>query len=62
MWSEQTSAGQSLTGWIVLWLALLSYWQFYRVCCPKEKVAIWCVAAELWINAGVIFSVLWFRW
>jgi hypothetical protein len=62
MWSTHTAAGQSIPGWIVMFAALLIFLNFYRVCCPKEKLAYWGTVAELVLNATVIASVTYLRW
>lgn len=62
MWSQHTAAGQSLVGWLELWLALWAYWHFYRTCCPKETIAIWSVFAEIVVNWFVILSVIRFQY
>lgn len=60
MWTRQTAAGQSLFGWIGLLVALWAYHRFYSVCCPKERVAIWSVRAEVVVNVLIIATVVWF--
>jgi hypothetical protein len=58
MWTKHTAAGQSLAGWIGLLIALWTYHRFYSICCPKERVAIWSVRAEMLVNAAIIVSVV----
>lgn len=62
MWSERTAAGQNLWGWISLWLALVGFLNFYRVCCPKEKLAYWGTVIEILIETVATLTVLYFRY
>lgn len=62
MWTERTAEGQSLTAWISVNLALLLWLNFYRVCCPDQRWAFWATAVGISMNAGVILSVIWFRY
>lgn len=57
MWSEGTSEGQSLWGWLSVNVALWLWWNFYRVCCPKERFAFWATVVGIWMNAAVIATV-----
>ncbi len=62
MWTERTAAGQSLIAWISVNLALMLWYNFYRVITPNEKWALWGTAAGIIMNWGVIFSVIYFRY
>jgi hypothetical protein len=62
MWSEYTAAGQNLAGWVFLWLALLMFLNFYRVCCPKEKLAFWGTVVEVLVVSGGLLTVAYFRY
>jgi hypothetical protein len=62
MWSTHTALGQSLTGWILVSIALILWLNFYRVCCPEQKWAFWATAFGIFMNALVILSVIWFRY
>ncbi len=62
MWSEHTAAGQSLTGWLSVGIALLLWCNFYRVCCPTERFAYWATVFGIGMNAAVSATVVWFRY
>lgn len=62
MWSEKTAEGQSLWGWMMVSAALLLWCNFYRVCCPKERWALWTTMLGVFMNALVILSVVYFRY
>jgi hypothetical protein len=62
MWTEHTSAGQSLSGWVTLGVVLWLFLNFYRVCCPKERFIFWGTVLECVVNVAVIFTVIWFRY
>jgi hypothetical protein len=60
MWSEHTAAGQSVGGWLFVWVALVMWSWYYKVCVPWEnaKWAFWTTLTGVFINSFVIFSVL----
>lgn len=62
MWTTRTAEGQSLTAWILVNLALLLWYNFYRVCTPEQTWAIRATALGIAMNSFVILSVVWFRW
>lgn len=62
MWTEKTAEGQSLWGWMMVSAALFLWCNFYRVCCPKEKWALWTTMFGIFMNALVILSVVYFRY
>ena len=62
MWTEHTAAGQNLAGWVSLWLALLLFLNFYRVCCPTERFAFWGTVVEVGIVAMAILPVVYFQY
>lgn len=62
MWSERTAAGQSLIAWVSVNLALMLWFNFYRVLTPNEKWALRGTAAGIIMNWGVILSVVYFRY
>jgi hypothetical protein len=62
MWSEQTAAGQNLAGWFSLWLALVMFLNFYRVCTPTEKLAFWGTMVEVVIETAAMATVIYFRY
>jgi hypothetical protein len=61
MWHEHTAAGQSLIGWLSVWVALLLWANFYRVCCPRERFAFWATVVGVGMNTAVWLTVIWFR-
>jgi uncharacterized protein with PQ loop repeat len=62
MWTERTAAGQSLSSWICVNVALWLWGNFYRVCCPEQKWAIRANWVGVILNALVIATVIWFRY
>ena len=62
MWTTRTAEGQSLWGWCCVNLALLLFCNFYRVCCPTEKIAFWSTVIGVVINFMVILTVIRFRY
>lgn len=62
MWMERSAEGQSLLGWCSVFLALVLWLNFYRVCTPEQKSAFWVTAVGVAVNLCVIGSVVWFRW
>jgi len=61
MWWNRTAAGLSLFGWLGLLFALWCYHRFYSICCPTERVAIWCVRAEMIFNIAIVLTVILLR-
>jgi len=62
IWSEHTAAGHNLFSWIVINISLWLYLNFYRVCAPKEKFAMWVTFINIICNNGLIFSIVWWRY
>lgn len=62
MWTERTAEGQSLLGWILVWIALVLWWNFYRVITPKQHWARWATAFGVFMNSLVILTVLYWRY
>lgn len=62
MWTEHTAAGQSLVAWMMVWLALVLWFNFYRVITPEEKFAKYCTLFGVCMNTMVILSVIYFRY
>lgn len=61
MWGEGAAADQSLIGWILVWCALLLWFNWYRVFTPEQKWAKWSTIGGLAINTVAIFTVIWYR-
>lgn len=61
MWAEQSALGQSLLGWIQVNLALILWWNWYRVVTPEQKTAQRMALLGIFINLLVIASVVYFR-
>lgn len=62
MWTKWTAAGQSLTGWMSVGLALLFWTNYYRVISPEQNRKAFCVTlGGCVMNALVILTVLFFR-
>lgn len=62
MWTEWTAAGQSLTGWISVNLALILWLNFYLTFNREQKFAVYGTAFGILMNASVIASVIFFRY
>lgn len=61
MWSEQTAAGQSLVAWGMVFVALVLWANFFRVCTPTQKWAYRCQCFGIFMNLLVCGTVLYFR-
>lgn len=62
MVAERSAEGQSLVGWAAVSAALVLWANFYRVCCPQERTAFWTTVLGIVMNAGVIGTVVYFRY
>lgn len=62
MWTEWTSAGQSVWGWVLVNLALWLWFNFYLVFNRENKFAVYGTAFGIVMNSAVIVSVLLFRY
>ncbi len=62
MWTEQTSAGQSVTAWLSVNIALWLWLNFYLVFNRQNKFAIWGTAIGIFLNACVLATVIFFRY
>ena len=66
MWTEWTAAGQSLTSWVLVNLALVLWLIFYRETMEEgsecRKWAVRSTAAGICINGFVILSVILLRY
>lgn len=62
MWTERTAAGQSVTSWFAVFLALACYNQFYRVCVPDQKWAYRMNVLGMVMNLSVCLTVIYFRY
>jgi len=59
---EHAAQDQSLTSWIMVNIGLWIYYNFYRVCTPKEKFARFTAMAGIVINTMVISTVVYWRY
>lgn len=62
MWTEWSSAGQSLWGWLFVNIALWLWLNFYRVLTPDAKWAIRGTMLGIALNAAVLVSVALLRY
>lgn len=62
MWTEKTAAGQSLGGWVCVNLALILWFNWYRVFTPDQKIAKYSTLVGITINFMVIMSIVYFRY
>ena len=62
MWAQHTSAGQSLSSWICVNIALFIWANYYRVITPEQRVVQTTIKIGITLNLFVIFSVVWFRY
>lgn len=61
MWTYRTAAGQSLSSWFAVFLALCCYFQFYRIVTPEQIWARRMALLGIFMNLAVCFTVLYFR-
>jgi uncharacterized protein with PQ loop repeat len=61
MWTYKTAAGQSLTAWFAVFLALCCYNQFYRIVTPEQIWARRMSFVGILMNSAVCLTVLYFR-
>ena len=62
MWTKWTAAGQSLTGWMSVGLALALWTNYYRVIAPvQNRKAFYVTLFGCFMNLSVILTVLFFR-
>lgn len=59
MWTDRTAAGQELTSWLAVWMALLLWLNFYRA--HQLRGAFWATCAGVTLNTAVWLTVLYFR-
>jgi hypothetical protein len=59
---KEQAAGQSLWGWLSVNIALLLWCNFYRVCCPAQKLAFWAPVVGWVLNSCVVLTVIYFRY
>ena len=62
MWSCRTAAGQSITAWFCVNIALWLWLNFYRVLTPEQKWARRSTAIGIALNSAVILTVAYFRY
>jgi len=62
MWTQRTAAGQSLSGWMCVNVALILWFNFYRVVTPKEWIARVGTGIGILLNSLVILSIIYFRY
>jgi uncharacterized protein with PQ loop repeat len=62
MRTEHTAAGQSLTSWLAVFVALLVWQNFYRVCTPTMLWARRMNFLGICMNLSVIATVVHFRY
>jgi uncharacterized protein with PQ loop repeat len=62
IWTEHSAKGQSLSSWIAVVIALVIWFNFYRVITPHSKYAKWTAVVGIILNIGVIISIIWFRY
>jgi hypothetical protein len=62
MWTERTAEGQSILSWILVFIALLLWHNFYLVCTPDQRKAIIAARIGMVMNATVVLTVAYFRY
>ncbi len=62
MWTEWTAAGQSITAWLSVNIALWLWLNFYLVFNRENKFAIVGTSIGIGLNACVILTVVLFRY
>jgi hypothetical protein len=59
MWTEKTAAGQSLTAWISVCIALLLWANVYRA--QRMKTALYATLLGVLMNLLVVATVVYWR-
>jgi hypothetical protein len=62
MWTYRTAAGQSLTSWCCVNLALWLWANWYRVITPEQKIARFTIKVGITLNTCVILTAIYFRY
>lgn len=62
MWTEHTAAGQSLTGWMCVGIALALWYNWYRVFTPEQLIAKYSTLVGITLNLAVVLTVVHFRY
>lgn len=62
IWSEGSAAGQSLTGWIGVTIAVMLWLNFYKVITPEAKWAIRTTTLAVFLNATIVASIVYWRY
>lgn len=62
MVSEHSSAGQSLAGWVTVNVALLLWFNWYRVFTPDNNIVKWTTITGMLLNTVVIGTIVRFRY
>lgn len=62
MWTHRTAAGQSISSWVCVNLALWLWANFYRVITPEQLWARRTIKVGIALNSAVILSAIWFRY
>jgi hypothetical protein len=62
MWTFHTAAGQSLTSWCCVNLALWLWANWYRVITPQQKIARFTIKVGITLNTCVILTAIYFRY
>lgn len=62
MWTEKSALGQSVTGWSLVWLALVMWFAYYLVIVPEKKLPRYCTAFGILVNSSVVLTVIYFRY
>lgn len=62
MWHDRTAAGQELTSWVAVCLALICYCVFFKVCTPEQKWARYMNLLGVGMNLLVCATVIYFRY
>lgn len=61
MWRKRSAEGQSVFSWCIITLALMLWYNFYRVKTPDEKIAIYMTGVAIIMNWIVIGTVIYFK-
>lgn len=62
MFSEHSAKGQNVWSWLSIDLALLLWWNWYRVMTPEDKIAKLSTVVGMTITTAVVLTVVYFRW
>lgn len=61
MYCEGSSASQSLLGWVLVDIAMILWWNYYRVCTPDQRAALISIKLAILVNIIATAVVVYYR-